>query len=133
MVIHESAEDYLEAILKLRTKHGNVRSIDVVGELNVTKPSVSVAMKKLRESGYVLMDDSGLLTLTEKGEAVAQRIYERHKVLMQMLIMLGVDEDTAAQEACKIEHVISDDTFQRIKDHCQREIGKAQAAEEPGT
>lgn len=119
MTIHESAEDYLEAILKLRIKHGNVRSIDVVGELNVTKPSVSVAMKKLREAGYVLMDETGLLTLTPKGEAVAQQIYERHQVLSQMLISLGVDSETAAQEACKIEHVISDDTFHKIKHHFQ--------------
>lgn len=119
MTIHESAEDYLEAILKLRIKHGNVRSIDVVGELNVTKPSVSVAMKKLREAGYVLMDETGLLTLTEKGEAVAQQIYERHQVLSQMLISLGVDSETAAQEACKIEHVISDDTFHKIKHYFQ--------------
>lgn len=120
MTIHESAEDYLEAILKLRTKQGNVRSIDIVAELNVTKPSVSVAMKKLRESGHVKMDDSGLLTLTEKGEAVAKQIYERHQVLSQMLMALGVDSETASQEACKIEHVITDDTFQKIKNHYQK-------------
>ncbi len=117
MAIHESAEDYLETILKLRSKQGTVRSIDIVGELHFSKPSVSVAMKKLRESGHVCMDDNGLLTLTEKGEAIAQRIYERHQVLTGMLMGLGVDEETAAQEACKIEHVISDDTFEKIKTH----------------
>ena len=117
MAIHESAEDYLEAILKLREAHGNVRSIDVGGELHFSKPSVSVAMKKLRESGHVCMDDSGLLTLTEKGQAVASRIYERHQVLTVMLVALGVDEPTAAAEACKIEHDISDGTFEKIKQH----------------
>ena len=117
MEIHESAEDYLETILKLRMRQGNVRSIDVVTELHYSKPSVSVAMKKLRESGHVKMDENGLLTLTDSGEEIAQRIYERHQVLTQMLTALGVDEDTAAEDACKIEHVISDDTFEKIKNH----------------
>ena len=117
MAIHESAEDYLEAILKLREAHGNVRSIDVVGELHFSKPSVSVAMKKLRESGHVEMDENGLLTLTPAGEAIAQRIYERHKVLTVMLTSLGVEESIAAREACKIEHDISDETFEKIKQH----------------
>lgn len=121
MAIHESAEDYLEAILKLREERGNVRSIDVVGELHFSKPSVSVAMKKLRESGHVEMDENGLLTLTPAGEAVAQRIYERHKVLTAMLISLGVEQDTAAHEACKIEHDISDGTFEKIKAHLKQE------------
>ena len=117
MAIHESAEDYLEAILKLREAHGNVRSIDVVGELHFSKPSVSVAMKKLRESGHVEMDENGLLTLTPAGEAIAQRIYERHKVLTVMLTSLGGEEPIAAKEACKIEHDISDETFEKIKQH----------------
>ena len=117
MAIHESAEDYLEAILKLREAHGNVRSIDVVGELHFSKPSVSVAMKKLRESGHVEMDENGLLTLTPAGEAIAQRIYERHKVLTVMLTSLGVEEPIAAREACKIEHDISVETFEKIKQH----------------
>ena len=117
MAIHESAEDYLETILKLRMKQGNVRSIDIVSELHYSKPSVSVAMKKLRESGHVRMDETGYLTLTEEGEAIARRIYERHQVLETMLTALGVEEETAAQEACKIEHVISDDTFEKIKRH----------------
>lgn len=121
MAIHESAEDYLEAILKLRETNGNVRSIDVVGELHFSKPSVSVAMKKLRESGHVEMDENGLLTLTPAGEAVAQRIYERHKVLTVMLMGLGVEEKVAAHEACKIEHDISDGTFEKIKAHLRQE------------
>lgn len=121
MNLHESGEDYLEAILKLRETKGQVRSIDVAGELGVTKPSVSVAMKKLREAGHIAMDESGLLSLTPQGEAVAQRIYERHRILTQLLMGLGVDEATAAQEACKIEHHISDDTFQKMKAHLQRQ------------
>lgn len=115
MEIHKSAEDYLEAILKLRQKQGQVRSIDIVGELHFSKPSVSVAMKKLRESGHVLMDENGLLTLTEEGEAIAARILERHRVLTAMLRIMGVEEATAAEEACEIEHCISDATFEKIK------------------
>ena len=123
MGIHQSAEDYLEAILRLRLQRGNVRSIDVVADLHYSKPSVSVAMKKLRESGHVEMDENGYLTLTEQGEAIAQRIYERHQVLTGMLTALGVDEQTAAEEACRIEHVISDDTFEKIKTHVQEKSG----------
>ena len=117
MEIHKSAEDYLETILKLQKQNGRVRSIDIVADLHYSKPSVSVAMKKLRESGHVLMDENGLLTLTDAGMAVAQRIYERHQVLTLMLTALGVDEVTAAEEACKIEHDISDSTFEKIKQH----------------
>ena len=115
MEIHKSAEDYLETILKLRQKQGQVRSIDIVGELHFSKPSVSVAMKKLRESGHVKMDENGLLTLTEQGEAIAQRILERHQVLTSMFIAMGVDADVAAEEACEVEHCISDGTFEKIK------------------
>ena len=117
MEIHKSAEDYLETILKLQKQNGRVRSIDILADLHYSKPSVSVAMKKLRESGHVLMDENGLLTLTDAGMAVAQRIYERHQVLTLMLTALGVDEVTAAEEACKIEHDISDSTFEKIKQH----------------
>ena len=117
MEIHKSAEDYLETILKLQMQKGQVRSIDIVAEMHFSKPSVSVAMKKLRESGHVLMDENGLLTLTEEGNAIAQRIYERHQVLTKMLTALGVDEETAAEEACSIEHDLSDDTFEKIKAH----------------
>ena len=123
MEIHKSAEDYLETILKLQKQKGQVRSIDVVADMHFSKPSVSVAMKKLRESGHVRMDDNGLLTLTEDGLAIAQRIYERHQVLTRMLTALGVDEDTAAEEACRIEHDISDGTFEKIKAHFLEKLG----------
>ena len=123
MEIHKSAEDYLETILKLQKRNGQVRSIDIVAEMHFSKPSVSVAMKKLRESGHVEMDSAGLLTLTEKGLAVAQRIYERHQVLTRMLTALGVDEATAAEEACRIEHDISDGTFEKIKAHFLEKLG----------
>ena len=117
MEIHKSAEDYLETILKLQKEKGQVRSIDIVEDMHFSKPSVSVAMKKLRESGHVIMDENGLLTLTDEGYAVAQRIYERHQILTKMLTALGVDEVTAAEEACKIEHDLSDSTFEKIKAH----------------
>ena len=117
MAIHKSAEDYLETILKLRQQHGQVRSIDIVGELHFSKPSVSVAMKKLRESGHVKMDENGLLTLTEEGEQIARRILERHQVLTRMLEIMGVDGETAAEEACEIEHCISDSTFDKIREY----------------
>ena len=123
MEIHKSAEDYLETILKLQKRNGQVRSIDIVAEMHFSKPSVSVAMKKLRESGHVEMDSAGLLTLTEKGLAIAQRIYERHQVLTRMLTALGVDEATAAEEACRIEHDISDGTFEKIKAHFLEKLG----------
>lgn len=115
MEIHKSAEDYLETIYKLLKRHGQVRSIDVVAEMHFSKPSVSVAMKKLRESGHVIMDENGLLSLTDEGRAIASRIYERHQVLTQMLVALGVEEKTAAEEACQLEHDISDGTFEKIK------------------
>ena len=117
MEIHKSGEDYLETILRLQQQKGRVRSIDIVTDMNFSKPSVSVAMKKLRESGHVRMDETGLLTLTDEGMAVAQRIYERHQVLTRMLTALGVEEAVAAEEACLIEHDISDDTFEKIKTH----------------
>ena len=129
MVIHQSAEDYLESILILRERIGLVRSIDIVNELQFTKPSVSVAMKKLRENGYILTDRDGYITLTDKCQAVAERIYERHKVLTSLLIALGVDEETAAADACKIEHDLSDQTFAKIKEH----IGKYQDIHAPGS
>ena len=120
MNIHESAEDYLEMILMLREKKGYVRSVDISQALGVTKPSVSFAMKKLRENGYILVDDHNEITLTEKGMEIARRIYDRHKALISFLIQLGVDEATAREDACKIEHDISDETYQAIL----REIGE---------
>ena len=125
MEIHKSAEDYLETILRLQLQKGSVRSIDIVTDLHYSKPSVSVAMKKLRESGHVLMDENGLLTLTDAGMAVARRIYERHQVLTLMLTALGVDEATATEEACRIEHDISDGTFEKIKAHFIDKMGNA--------
>ena len=111
MEIHESAEDYLETILKLKERQGQVRSIDIVNEMGYSKPSISVAMKRLRENGYILMDTEGYITLTKPGLDVAERIYGRHKLLTKFLVSLGVTEATAATDACKIEHDISDETF----------------------
>ena len=108
MNIHESAEDYLEAILILRERQGSVRSIDIVHQLELTKPSVSVAMKRFRENGYIEMDADGFITLL------------RHKLLTKFLVALGVSEETAAADACKMEHDLSDETFEKIKAHAQR-------------
>lgn len=119
MKIHQSAEDYLETILILRERKGSVRSIDVAGELGFSKASVSVAMKKLRETGYVLMDEDGLLSLTESGQRVASRIYARHRVLTEFFVQLGVDEKVAAADACRIEHDISEETFTKLLEHAR--------------
>lgn len=115
MQIHESAEDYLEMILMLHEAKGQVRSIDIAAGLNVTKPSVSFAMKHLRENGYILMDKDNLITLTDKGMEIAERIYTRHKVLTRYLVKIGVDEETARADACKMEHDISAATFEAIR------------------
>lgn len=120
MKIHKSAEDYLEMILMLREKKGYARSVDISQALGVTKPSVSFAMKKLRENGYIQMEERNEITLTEKGMEIARRIYDRHKALTAFLIQLGVDEATAREDACKIEHDISDETYQAVL----REIGE---------
>jgi len=117
MNIYESAENYLEAILSLHERHGLVRSIDIANELHFSKPSVSVAMKKLRESGYIEMDKDGLISLLPSGEEIARRIYERHKLLTQFFIRLGVDPEVAAADACKVEHDLSEETFQKMKEH----------------
>ncbi|WP_298032689.1 metal-dependent transcriptional regulator [uncultured Dysosmobacter sp.] len=114
MNIHESAEDYLEAILILQERKGAVRSIDIVREKNFTKPSVSVAMKRLRENGYIEMDADGFITLLPPGEEIAQRIYTRHRLLSQFLKNLGVSPEAAAADACKIEHDISAESFDKI-------------------
>ena len=120
MKIYESAEDYLEAILSLRERNGMVRSIDIANELHFSKPSVSVAMKKLRESGYIEMDEDGLITLLPPGQEVAQRIYERHRLLTEFFVRLGVGEEVAAADACKVEHDLSEETFPKIKEHAQK-------------
>lgn len=117
MKIYESAEDYLESILMLKERLGVVRSIDIVNELNVSKPSVSVAMKKLRENGYIHMDADGFITLLPEGQEIANRIYTRHRLLTQFFIRLGVSGEVAAADACKIEHDLSEETFEKIKAH----------------
>ena len=122
MNIYESAETYLEAILSLHERHGLVRSIDIATELGFSKPSVSVAMKNLRENGYILMDDQGHITLSSMGKEIAETMYERHTMLSQWLMYLGVDEQTAAEDACRMEHVISAESFEAIKKHTHRTI-----------
>ncbi len=124
MKIHESAENYLETILMLSKKQSYVRSIDIATELNFSKPSVSVAMKNLRTSGHILVNDAGHITLTESGLKVAESILERHKVLSEMLIRLGVDPEIATEDACRIEHVISNESFEAIKTHIEQQLHK---------
>ena len=119
MKIQESAENYLESVLILQKQKGHVRSIDIVNYLDFSKPSVSVAMKKLRENGYVEMDKEGFITLTEKGYEIASSVYNRHKLLTRFFVALGVNEQTAAADACKIEHDISEETFQKILEHAK--------------
>ena len=115
--IQESAENYLETIHMLSKHKPYVRSIDIASELSFSKPSVSVAMKNLRENGYIHMDDQGHITLTQTGQDIADKMYERHIMLSNWLIYLGVDEKTAVEDACKIEHVLSSQSFQAIKKH----------------
>ena len=120
MIIRKSAEDYLEMMLMLKEKHGYIRSIDIADELGVKKPSVSYATKRLRESGYITMDSDSYITLTEAGMEIASHMYERHRVLTGLLISLGVDKDIAREDACKIEHDLSEQSFDAICKH----IGK---------
>ena len=119
MQIRESAENYPETILILsqRKGKGEVRSIDIVNELEFSKPSVSVAMKNLRENGYITVDKDGYIRLTDKGLEIAEKMYERHTLLSQWLIKLGVDEKVAVEDACRMEHVISAESFAAIKKH----------------
>ena len=116
MVIHESAEDYLESILVLRERRGVVHSIDIVNELGYSKPSVSIAMKKLRENGYISMSPDGSITLNESGLAIASRVYDRHKTITKLFTLLGVSAEAAAEDACKVEHDLSDETFGKIRE-----------------
>ena len=120
MKILKSSEDYLEAMLIMKEVHGYIRSIDIAMELGVTKPSVSYATKRLRENGYITMDKDGFITLTDKGMAIAAHIYERHKVLTSVLIQLGVNPETAREDACKLEHDISDESFDALKRHLEK-------------
>ena len=116
MVIHQSAEDYLESILVLQEKCGQVRSIDIVNLLGYSKPSVSIAMKKLRESGYISMSPDGLITLNESGLEIARQVYNRHKVITELFVQMGVSAEVAAEDACRVEHDLSQVTYERICD-----------------
>lgn len=120
MPLHESAEMYIETIYRLSQESNFVRSIDVAENMGYSKPSVSRAVSLLKQGGYLLMDRDGLLTLTDAGRAVARKIFERHTVLSGLLVSLGVSEETAVQDACKIEHVISDESFAAIKRYLER-------------
>lgn len=117
MGLHQSGEDYLESILKLQEQGAAVRSIDVATDLGYSKPSVSVAMKKLRESGHVQVDDLGIITLTDAGRVVAERTWDRHRTLANFFVRLGVDEAVAQVDACKVEHDLSDETFEKLLLH----------------
>ena len=119
MTIHKSAEDYLEAMLMLKEKRGYIRSIDVAEMLGVTKPSVSYATKRLRENGYISLDSAGMIQLMEPGLEIAERVYERHRLLTELFIGLGVSPETARADACKIEHDLSAETFDAIRRHAQ--------------
>ncbi len=114
MEIHQSAEDYLEAILIIKERKGYVRSIDVANQLDVSKPSVSYATKRLRENGYITFNEDGMISLTESGLEIASKIYTRHKVLSDFFVRLGVDAEVAAEDACKIEHDISSESFDKL-------------------
>lgn len=126
MKIQESAENYLEAILVLQNRKGTVRSVDIANELSFSKPSVSVAMKNLRTNGYIEVDKEGFITLLDKGREIADKIYERHTLLSTWLVRMGVSPEVAAEDACRIEHVISAETFERLKEHvsAQDEAGQ---------
>lgn len=115
MVIKESAENYLESVLMLKKKTGHVRSVDIANSLGFSKASVSIAMKNLREEGYITTDDDGGIALTEKGLAVAEQMYERHLLIAEFFIHLGVNEHTAYEDSCKIEHCLSQETFEKLK------------------
>jgi Mn-dependent DtxR family transcriptional regulator len=120
MEIRKSAEDYLEMMLMLQEKHGYIRSIDIADELHVKKPSVSYATKRLRENGYITMDEDNMISLTETGKEIAVRMYTRHKLLTEILVALGVNIDTARADACKIEHDLSDESFEALRRHKEK-------------
>ena len=120
--MQESGEMYLETILTLSENNSYVRSIDVADAMNFSKPSVSRAMSKLKTDNYISIDKNGFITLTDSGRAIAEKIYERHTVISKLLMSIGVDEETATADACRIEHVISDKTFKALKKH-RKEYG----------
>lgn len=119
MKIYESGENYLETILILTERKGSVRSIDIVNEMGFSKPSVSVAMKQFREGGYIQVDEDGFITLTNTGREIAERMLERHRLLTDYLVSLGVDEETAQTDACKLEHDMSQESFEKLREHYQ--------------
>jgi Mn-dependent DtxR family transcriptional regulator len=121
---HESIEDYLETILELSKVNPIVRSIDIAQAMNYSKPSISIAMKKLKERHYIIIDDNGYITLTEMGLTVAKSVLEKHEIISSVLIKLGVNEDIAYKDACRIEHDLSDETFQKIKEFYLNTIKK---------
>lgn len=122
MKIQESAENYLESILKIKKNSGQVRSIDVSRDLGFSKPSVSFAMKQFRENGYITMDEAGYISLTEEGYKIAERIYERHNVIAQFLMKIGVSEKSAYIDACKMEHDLCDESFECIKAFVKKKV-----------
>ena len=124
MQIHQSAEDYLECILKLSKQRPVVRSIDIANDMNYSKPSISVAMKNLRLNGYINVDESGFITLTDSGMEIASNIYDRHLILKKWLEFLGISPETAEQDACKIEHTLSKETYTALRKHIITEMGE---------
>ncbi len=122
MKIQKSAEDYLESILVIQRRNGYVHAVDIANELEFSKPSVSIAMKNLRENGYIAVNENNEITLTKKGREIAETIYERHTFLTNWLKALGVDSKIAAEDACRLEHVISAESFAAIKKHVQSHI-----------
>lgn len=122
MKIQESAENYLETVLMLRQRKGFVRSIDIANEIGFSKPSVSIAMKNLKENGYITIDDGGMISLTDKGREIAEKTYERHTLFTEWLIRLGVSPDVAAEDACRMEHAVSEESFAAIKNFVQQNI-----------
>ena len=124
MQIHQSAEDYLECILKLSKQRPVLRSIDIANDMNYSKPSISVAMKNLRLNGYISVDESGFITLTDSGMEIASNIYDRHLILRKWLEFLGISPETAEQDACKIEHTLSKETYTALRKHIIEEMGE---------
>jgi len=124
MQILKSSEDYLEAMLMMQIQHGYIRSIDIANGLGVTKPSVSYATRRLRENGYITMDKDGLITLTDKGMRIAKSMYERHQFLSTFLIRIGVTPSVAREDACNMEHDMSEETFQVLRNHIDNDTHK---------
>lgn len=124
MKVMESAENYLETILMLKASNGNVRSIDIANELGYSKPSVSIAMKRLREKGHIVVEDGGNIELTDEGRKIAEKIYERHVLLTDLLMRIGVSADVAEEDACRVEHYISEETFSKLKEHIEKTTPK---------